>query len=60
MGKVISGISMSLDGFVTGPNVSREQQLGDGGDVLQQLAYGIPTRATPSCWQGWRRMWARS
>jgi dihydrofolate reductase len=36
MGKVISGISMSLDGFVTGPNVSREQQLGDGGQVLHQ------------------------
>jgi dihydrofolate reductase len=36
MGKVISGISMSLDGFVTGPNVTREQQLGDGGEVLHQ------------------------
>lgn len=36
MSKVISGISMSLDGFVTGPNVSREQQLGDGGDVLHR------------------------
>jgi dihydrofolate reductase len=36
MSKVISGISMSLDGFVTGPNVSRAQQLGDGGDVLHR------------------------
>lgn len=36
MSKVISGISMSLDGFVTGPNVTREQQLGDGGDILHQ------------------------
>lgn len=36
MSKVISGISMSLDGFVTGPNVTREQQLGDGGEVLHQ------------------------
>lgn len=27
---------MSLDGFVTGPNVTREQQLGDGGGVLHQ------------------------
>ncbi|WP_139417107.1 dihydrofolate reductase family protein [Agromyces laixinhei] len=25
-----------LDGFVTGPNVTREHQLGDGGDVLHQ------------------------
>ena len=36
MSKVISGISMSLDGFVTGPNVNRGQQLGDGGDVLHR------------------------
>lgn len=36
MSKVISGISMSLDGFVTGPNVTRERQLGDGGDVLHR------------------------
>ncbi|MBB5785724.1 dihydrofolate reductase family protein [Jiangella mangrovi] len=36
MSKVIAGISMSLDGFVTGPNVTREQQLGDGGEVLHR------------------------
>ena len=36
MSKVISGISMSLDGFVTGPDVTREQQLGDGGEVLHR------------------------
>jgi dihydrofolate reductase len=36
MSQVISGISMSLDGFVTGPNVDREHQLGDGGDVLHR------------------------
>lgn len=36
MGKVIAGISISLDGFVTGPNVTRAQQLGDGGDVLHR------------------------
>jgi dihydrofolate reductase len=36
MSKVISGISMSLDGFVTGPNVTRGQQLGDGGQVLHR------------------------
>jgi dihydrofolate reductase len=36
MGKVVSGTSMSLDGFVTGPNVTREQQLGDGGQVLHR------------------------
>lgn len=36
MAKIISGISMSLDGFVTGPNVDRAHQLGDGGDVLHR------------------------
>ncbi|NGN63373.1 dihydrofolate reductase family protein [Streptomyces sp. A7024] len=36
MSKVISGISMSLDGFVTGPDVTRERQLGQGGEVLHQ------------------------
>jgi dihydrofolate reductase len=36
MATIISGISMSLDGFITGPNVDREHQLGDGGDVLHR------------------------
>ncbi|MCD2440773.1 dihydrofolate reductase family protein [Agromyces sp. SYSU K20354] len=36
MSKVIAAISMSLDGFITGPNVTREHQLGDGGDVLHR------------------------
>jgi dihydrofolate reductase len=44
--KVISGISMSLDGFVTGPNVTREQQLGDGGQVLHQWLHEPDPRDT--------------
>ena len=36
MSKVITGMSMSLDGFVTGPNVTREHQLGEGGEVLHR------------------------
>jgi dihydrofolate reductase len=36
MSTVISGISMSLDGFITGPTVTREQQLGKGGEVLHK------------------------
>ena len=31
MGKVTYDMSMSLDGFVTGPNVRVEAGLGDGG-----------------------------
>jgi dihydrofolate reductase len=34
MGKVILGISMSLDGFVAGPNDSPDNPLGDGGEAL--------------------------
>ncbi|MFJ8060408.1 dihydrofolate reductase family protein [Streptomyces sp. NPDC096142] len=34
--KVISGMSMSLDGFVTGPDDTRAHPLGIGGDRLHQ------------------------
>jgi len=37
MGKAILDISMSLDGFITGPNDNHEQPLGEGGDQLHQL-----------------------
>ena len=35
-GKVIANISMSLDGFVAGPNDTRENPLGDGGEQLHE------------------------
>jgi hypothetical protein len=34
MGKVTSEISMSVDGFVTGPNVGVGNGMGDDGDCL--------------------------
>ncbi len=34
MGKVTTGFSMSLDGYIAGPNDSPENSLGDGGDRL--------------------------
>jgi dihydrofolate reductase len=34
MGKVVTGFSMSLDGFVAGPNDSVEKPLGQGGEGL--------------------------
>lgn len=46
MSSVAAGISMSLDGFVTGPNVTREQQLGDGGDVLHKWLFQPDPRDT--------------
>jgi dihydrofolate reductase len=34
MGKVITGLSTSLDGFIAGPNDSPERPLGDGGERI--------------------------
>jgi dihydrofolate reductase len=34
MGKITTGFSMSLDGFVAGPNDGPDNSLGDGGDRL--------------------------
>lgn len=45
-GKVYFDISMSLDGFITGPNQSIENPLGEGGDRLHQWAYEL---------ESWRR-----
>jgi dihydrofolate reductase len=42
MGKVIADISMSLDGFITGPNDGPEEGLGDNGEVLHYWVMGHP------------------
>jgi dihydrofolate reductase len=44
MGRVVYDITVSLDGFVTGPDDSPERPLGRGGDPLHDW---ITTRATP-------------
>src|SRR5215472_16655381 len=36
MGSLICDISMSLDGFVAGPNATLEQPLGEGGEKLHE------------------------
>ena len=43
MGKVVLSISMSLDGFVAGPNDSHENPLGDGGERLFQWYFSGDT-----------------
>ena len=47
MGKVATGLSMSLDGFIAGPNDGSRSPLGDGGTVPTgkrlQSGPGIPT-----------------
>ncbi len=43
MGKVSVGISMSLDGFIAGPNDGPEQPLGEGGERLFEWYSGGDT-----------------
>ena len=45
MGEVASSMSMSLDGFVTGPRDSRQFPLGEGGEVLH---HWLGPTATPA------------
>ena len=39
MGKVSFNISMSLDGYINGPDVTPEQGLGKGGERLHEWAF---------------------
>jgi dihydrofolate reductase len=41
MGKLFVDISVSLDGFVAGPNQSLEQPLGEGGEGLHEWVFGL-------------------
>src|SRR5688572_11619394 len=45
MGKVIVDISMSLDGFIAGTNVSLKYPLGEGGERLHDWFFGAKTPA---------------
>jgi dihydrofolate reductase len=45
MSKVTSEISMSLDGFITGPNVRVGNGLGDGGERLHDWKFDAKTEA---------------
>jgi dihydrofolate reductase len=41
MGKLTLDITMSLDGFIAGPNQTLEQPLGEGGERLHEWVYGL-------------------
>ena len=45
MGKVVIDITMSLDGFVTGPNDGPNNGLGDGGRILHEWVFEGRTNA---------------
>ena len=45
MPKLIADISMSLDGFVAGPDPTLEDPLGAGGEQLHEWAYPLAALA---------------
>lgn len=44
MGKVVAQISMSLDGFIAGPDASQENPIGTNGDKLHEWIFDNPER----------------
>jgi dihydrofolate reductase len=47
MGKVFAEITVSLDGYVAGPNPTLEEPLGQGGDKLHEWAYPLKSFREP-------------
>jgi dihydrofolate reductase len=47
MGKVVAEISLSLDGYVAGPNATLEKPLGEGGDHLHEWAIRLKSWREP-------------
>jgi dihydrofolate reductase len=52
MGIVVADISVSLDGFVAGPNDSPELGLGEGGERLHEWVYGLKSWREPHGLEG--------
>ncbi len=46
-GKVVLDITMSLDGFIAGPNDGPENPLGDGGERLHEWVYDLAAFRQP-------------
>src|SRR2546429_9950983 len=47
MGKIVAEISVSLDGYVAGPNPTLENPLGEGGDQLHEWAFPLKSWREP-------------
>ena len=52
MGKLKLDISMSLDGFVAGPNATLEDPLGEGGESLHEWIFGLKAWREPHGLEG--------
>ena len=55
MGKLTFDITVSLDGFITGPNPGQEHPLGEGGERLHEWAYGLASWREPHGLEGGER-----
>jgi dihydrofolate reductase len=51
MGLVVLDMSISLDGFVAGPNVGVQRPMGDGGERLHDWMYGGRTEAAAKAFE---------
>ena len=47
MGKIVAEVSVSLDGYVAGPNPTHENPLGEGGDQLHEWALPLKSWREP-------------
>jgi dihydrofolate reductase len=47
MAKLVLDISMSLDGFVAGPNQTLDEPLGEGGEQLHEWIFGLKSWREP-------------
>lgn len=47
MNKIVADISMSLDGFIAGPNVSLEEPMGKGGERLHEWMFDLASWRAP-------------
>src|SRR5688500_3124954 len=52
MGKVTAQLSMSLDGYIAGPNVTLDNPMGDGGEELHEWVFGLKSWREPQGLEG--------
>jgi dihydrofolate reductase len=52
MGKIRAHISVSLDGYVAGPNESQDKGLGEGGEQLHEWLFGLKAWREPHGLEG--------
>lgn len=52
MGKVTAQLSMSLDGYIAGPNVGPDNPMGDGGEELHEWVFGLRSWLEPQGLEG--------